>query len=221
MVTDSQLSQQLEDLRGDDTSAVVKSLASMADAVAEAIAREVTVLPVSIAMIFDAPNGGDLIRAYAAECLVPDAEPQRPMYEAMESARILHCWAAYLTEDIAPHLPTAPALPEPRALPPPIGFCSIITTVVPHDGHLVATTESIFVDSAYRHTSAFEDLFTAAEKYATAAGCRVLTSGARIGSALDKVLTRRIGFTRTHSQHTKWLGEFRPRFVEPDKGGQS
>jgi GNAT superfamily N-acetyltransferase len=113
---------------------------------------------------------------------------------------VLKCFAAYLDD----HL---------------IGFCSVLSAIVPHDGHLVATTESLFVDPAYRHTSAFEDLFSTAEDYATQAGCRVLTCGARIGSRLDKVLARRAGFAATHTQHTKWLGDFRPRFVE-SKGEQ-
>ena len=161
---------------------------------------QVTIISVPFSVITDAPNAANLIRAYAAECLVPDAEPQPAIYEVMEKAGVLKCFAAYLDD----HL---------------IGFCSVLSAIVPHDGHLVATTESLFVDPAYRHTSAFEDLFSTAEDYATQAGCRVLTCGARIGSRLDKVLARRAGFAATHTQHTKWLGDFRPRFVE-SKGEQ-
>jgi hypothetical protein len=108
---------------------------------------------------------------------------------AMEKAGALKCFAAY-SEDLM------------------IGFCSVITAIVPHDGHLVSTTESLFVGPDYRHTSAFEDLFSAAERYATGAGCRVLCCSARVGSSLDKVLSRRTGFRATHRQHTKWLGEW-------------
>jgi GNAT superfamily N-acetyltransferase len=156
--------------------------------------HQVTIHPVPVAAIFDAPNSIGLLQAYAAECLVPDAEPRRPMYEAMEQSGVLQCFVAYFGSD--------------NLL---IGFVSVMPVIVPHDGHLIATTESLFVDPAYRHTSAFEDLFAAAEQYATAAGCRVLTCSARIGSQLDKVLARRAGFSRTHSQHTKWLGDWRAK----------
>lgn len=159
-------------------------------------ATQIDVIPVSFGTIFFDSNAAPLIRAYAAECLVPDAEPQPAIYEAMEKAGVLKCFAAYLVPvDSSDRLRL-------------IGFCSVLTVVVPHDGHLVATTESLFVDPAYRHTSAFQLLFAAAEHYATGIGCRVLTCGARIGSQLDKVLERRAGFMPTHTQHTKWLGEW-------------
>ena len=157
--------------------------------IAEEIGLRVTVLPVPVATIFADPASTVLLRAYAAECLVPDAEPQPAVYEAMERAGVLRCFAAYS---------------NPGSLL--VGFCSVLCAVVPHDGHLVAKTESLFVDPSYRHTSAFEDLFAAAEQHATAAGCRVLTCSARVGSQLDRVLACRTGFQHTHSQHTKWLG---------------
>ena len=74
-----------------------------------------------------------------------------------------------------------------------------------------ASLEKLFVDPAYRHTSAFEDLFSAAEQYVTYSSSDVFSCGARIGSALDKVLSRRSGFTATHTQHTKWLSDRKER----------
>lgn len=166
------------------------------------LAVQIAIVAVPFSTIMDDPAFPDLLRAYATECLVPDVEPQPAIYAGMDKAGMLRCFAAYAQSDSSDSLL--------------IGFCSVITAVVPHDGHLVATTESLFVDPVYRHTEAFELLFSAAEQYATEARCRVLTCGARIGSALDKVLSRRAGFTATHTQHTKWLGGFKPRFIEPE-----
>ena len=52
--------------------------------IAEEVSIQVSIRPISVAVFLTAPNAVDLIRAYASECLVPDAEPQLAMYEAME-----------------------------------------------------------------------------------------------------------------------------------------
>ena len=161
--------------------------------IAEEISTDVTIQPVSYATILDDPRAADLLRAYAEECVVSEAQPQRAIYAAMEQGGALQCFAAYF---------------GPSFL---IGFVSVLRSIVPHDGLSVATTESLFVDPAYRHTSAFEDLFSAAERYVTNSGSDVFSCGARIGSALDKVLSRRSGFTATHTQHTKWLNDRKER----------
>ena len=54
----------------------------------------VTILPASVSEIFDAPNAANLFRANAEECLVSDADPQRAIYEAMEQAGVIRCFAA-------------------------------------------------------------------------------------------------------------------------------
>ncbi len=155
------------------------------------IAPEVTVFPVSYAVILDAPNSPDLLQAYAEECLVPDAAPQRPMYEAMEKMGVIQCFAAYFNETLL------------------IGFISVFRTSVPHDGHLISAVESFFVDSSYRGTGAGLMLLAAAELHATNSGCRCLLASARIGSALDVVLSRRNGYEKTHNQHTRWLNGYK------------
>ena len=146
----------------------------------------VTILPVSFRDILDAPNSADLIQAYATECLVPDAQPQRAAYEAMEKAGALQCFAAYVNGRL-------------------IGFCSVLSAVMPHTGFRLATVESVFVDPAYRSLGADADLLDAAEQYAIDSDCRQITGLARVGSAFDKVLSRRPGYTPTHTQHTRWL----------------
>ena len=145
----------------------------------------VHVQSVSFSVILDAPNADALLRAYAEECLVPDATPQRLIYEAMEGAGALKCFAAYAEGTLL------------------IGFCSILVARMPHTGHLLATGESIFVDSACRDTGAGNLLINAAEQYADSI-CAPLSWLPRVDSAFDKVLSRRPGYSRTHSQYTRW-----------------
>jgi GNAT superfamily N-acetyltransferase len=164
------------------------------ETVAQVVAPEVTVFPVSYATILDAPNSPTLLRAYAEECLVPDAEPQRLIYEAMEKTGVIQCFAAYFDQE------------EYHLL---IGFVSILRSIVPHDGHLIAAVESLFVDPAYRSTGAGLMLMAAAEQFATESGCRCLLASARLGSPLDLILSRRAGYERTHSQHTRWLNGYK------------
>lgn len=154
------------------------------------ISAAVTVLPVSFATILDDPAAPALLQAYAAECLVPDAEPQRSLYAAMEKAGSIQCFAAYLNQTSL------------------IGFVSVIRTIVLHDGHFIAAIESLFVDLHYRSTGAGLLLIAAVEQFATDSGCRCLLSSARIGSALDLVLSRRDGYEKTHNQHTRWLNGY-------------
>ena len=158
-----------------------------------AVETQVTVRPVRFADILDAPNAVDLIHAYAQACVVPDAEPQRLLYEAMERAGILYCFGAYTESEGTEAL---------------IGFGSVICSIVPHDGHLVASLESLFVGPEYRSTDAFDMLMEAIEQLAEDRGSRCFVCQARTGSAYDKVLSRRTGFSQTHSQYTKWLNGY-------------
>lgn len=155
-----------------------------------AVENQVTVLPVSVATIFDAPNATGLIRAYAEECLIPDAEPQRATYEAMERVGALKCFVAYADLGGSSLL---------------VGFVSIICAVMPHCGKRLATVESLFVEPAYRDTGAGVDLISAAEQCAADFGCLAITAAARVDSAFDKILSRRAGYAPTHTQHTRWL----------------
>jgi len=154
------------------------------------ISTEVTILPVSYATILDDPAAPALLRAYAEECLVPDASPQREVYAAMEQAGVIQCFGAYVTNSL-------------------IGFVSVLRTIVPHDGHLIAAVESLFVDSCQRHLGADRLLVAAAKMHATNSGCRCLLASARMGSALDLVLSRRPDCDKTHTQYTFWLNGYK------------
>ena len=158
------------------------------------ISPAVTVLPVSFRAILSAPNAATLLTTYAKHCLVPDPEPQPQLYEAMERAGIFQAFAAYFNDGVDEIL---------------IGFVGVIRSIVPHDGHLIAATESLFVDPDYRSTGAFFMLIAAAESFATDSGCRCLLASARVGSALDLILSRRGGYEKTHNQHTRWLNGYK------------
>jgi hypothetical protein len=153
-------------------------------------APSVLILPVSYAVILDDPASPALLSSYAAECLVPDASPQRAIYATMEQAGAIQCFGAYVEGNLA-------------------GFISVFRTIVPHDGHLIACIESFFVAAPARPTGAALLLLAAAEHHATISGCRCLLASARLDSALDLLLTRRPGYARTHSQHTLWLNGYK------------
>ena len=147
-------------------------------------ATQVTIRAVPFASILDDPAFPDLLEAYKEDCSAPNAGPQRGIYEAMEKAGLLHCFAAYAGDLL-------------------VGFVSLMTVGMPH-GNRMTTGESIFVDPEYRGTGAGEALISAAEEYVDAIGTD-LSWLPRIGSAFDKVLGRRRGYTPTHTQHTRWL----------------
>jgi GNAT superfamily N-acetyltransferase len=147
---------------------------------------------VSHSEILGARNAAELIDEYAAECSRPDANPQASIYDAMEQAGALQCFGAYLENG-------------PAELDELIGFASVVSAVMPHNGKRVATIESIFVLSAQRHTCAGTDLLTAAEEYAAEAGCADLLYTARIYSPLEKVLLRRLKCLPTHTVFTRRL----------------
>jgi GNAT superfamily N-acetyltransferase len=165
-----------------------------AETAAVAITKPIIIQPVSVSVILDAPNSAELIRSYAEECLVADALPQRETYLAMERMGLLQCFGAFAT---SPAAPAAPALL--------IGFISVLISVLLHNGKRMGVVESIFVDQPYRSTGAGDQLLSAAEQYAAESNFLTLTCLPRVGSAFDKMLSRRPGYTLTHHQHTRWL----------------
>ncbi len=145
-----------------------------------------TIRRVSYSEILGAPNAQELINEYAAECSIPDADPQRQIYAAMEQSGALQCIGAYIADEL-------------------VGFVSILSGVMPHHGKRVATVESLFVLPSYRHSGAGNDLLSAAERYATEAECVAILYNTRINSRLEKVLLRRYECQPTHTVYTRWL----------------
>lgn len=140
----------------------------------------------SYSEILAAPNASELIDEYAAECSLPDHNPQAAMYAAMEQNGALVCFGAYVAGDL-------------------IGFVSMLTAIMPHNGKRAATIESLFVLSARRFTGAGDDLLVAAEQHAADLECVALLYTTRIGSRLEKILKHRAGCDASHTVFTRWL----------------
>lgn len=138
------------------------------------------------AEIFDDPASAELFAEYARECSIPEAEPQRRMYEAMEQSGALQGFGAYVAGEL-------------------VGFVTILSSVMPHHGKRVATIESLFVLPSQRDSGAGNALLSAAKQYASESGCVVVLYTARIGSRLETVLYRRSGCKATHTVFSEWL----------------
>jgi GNAT superfamily N-acetyltransferase len=136
--------------------------------------------------ILGARNAQALLDAYAVECLLPGSEPQTAIYEAMERAGVLACFGAYTGDEL-------------------VGFITVLTSVMPHHGKRVATTESLYVEPSHRDSGAGDALLTAAKEFASESGCIVLLHTARVDSALETILSHRSGCIRSHAVFSEWL----------------
>ena len=141
---------------------------------------------ISYTAILFARNADELITAYAAECSIPGSVPQPQLYAAMEQAGALQCFGAYVDADL-------------------VGFVSVLSVTMPHNGKRMGTIESIFVTPSHRSTSAATLLMSAAEQYADELDCVGLIYQPRIGSSLDKILAHRDNCVPTHITYTRWL----------------
>ena len=144
------------------------------------------VLRVSHVEILCAPNAQQLIDEYAAECSIPGADPQAERYAALEQSGALQCFAAYTDDEL-------------------IGFASVLSAVMLHNGRRMGTLESIFVSQNHRSSGAGNALLTAAEQYAAEVECVGLSYIPRIGSTMEKILLRRSDCLPTHTVYTRWL----------------
>lgn len=136
--------------------------------------------------ILGAPNAKALLEAYAEDCLMPGAESQVEIYQYMESAGVLACFGAYADQEL-------------------VGFVTVVSSVMPHNGKRAASIESLFVDRRYRDLGVGRELLDAANGYARSTECVVLTMTARVASALATVLEHRQSCTLTHVVFTEWL----------------
>ncbi len=125
----------------------------------------------------------DLISEYAAECSISaigPIDPQPHIYEAMENAGVSQCFGAFLDGQI-------------------VGFCNVLTTVLPHYGRKMATIESLFVSKAHRNTSAGKDLMRAVETFAKESGCVGVLYSAPAGGQLEELLLLRKSYQHTNT----------------------
>ena len=69
------------DLRRANETSVQRRGLSLIHIFAEVETSQITIISTRVSEIFDAPNAARLLHSYAEECLIPDAQPQRAVYE--------------------------------------------------------------------------------------------------------------------------------------------
>lgn len=113
-----------------------------------------------------------LLQEYAAECSIPEIgtpQPSSQVYEALERAGVLQCFAAFHVEHI-------------------VGFATVLLPIMPHYSKRVATVESIFITESARKSGIGMELMNAVEEFAKDAGCAAILWSAPTGGKLERVL---------------------------------
>ncbi len=111
--------------------------------------------------------------------------PQLDQYRALSNAGYLHIFGAFLGSKL-------------------IGAIQILSTVLPHYGRLIATTESFFVSKTHRKTGAGSQLLRQAETFCKDQGVFGLFVSANTESVLSKVLPAK-GFVEANTVFFKPL----------------
>jgi GNAT superfamily N-acetyltransferase len=135
----------------------------------------------SIAELEQAPNLPGLLVEYAAESALsgmPQPVPQVETYRALEAAGIMQPLGAFRDSVL-------------------MGYCLLLSSVLPHYGVKVCTTESYFVAREYRHTGAGLKLLRLAEEYARETGAAGLLISAPVGGPLAELLPH-VGYNNTN-----------------------
>lgn len=128
----------------------------------------------------------ELVKQYQHESLVegiPEANLQFDMYKALESAGKFFIFCAYIEDEL-------------------IGFITLVTNVIPHNGKMFGGIESYFVMKDHRKSGAGFELLRAAEKCAEAKGAVGVILSAPAGGKLSRVM-RRSKYRLTHETFFK------------------
>ena len=140
--------------------------------------------------IENAPNFSALLAEYATELVVDGAPPfsaKMEMYHALEKTGSFQVLGAYLEDKL-------------------IGFVTVLVSVFPHVGVLMAVTESLFVAKEYRKTGAGLKLIRAAETYAYERDAPCLLVSAPFGGNLAEVLPH-VGYAETNRVFCRKLAD--------------
>ena len=122
-----------------------------------------------------------MLDEYANECSIagmprPDYQPD--MYRAMEQHGALHLHAAYIGDTL-------------------VGFCTLLISVLPHYGQVVATTESIFVASDHRHSGVGLALLRTVERYAKEQEAVAIMFSTPRNGRMEQIMPA-LGYTNTN-----------------------
>jgi hypothetical protein len=126
----------------------------------------------------------DLLAEYAAECSIPEigtACPQAAIYAEMERLGIVQVFGAYTHDRLA-------------------GFASVLFSVLPHYGRMVATVESLFVGKGNATDGSLgTELIAAIESDSRQRGCVAILYSAPVDGRLEKLLTLRRPYRHTNA----------------------
>ena len=128
-------------------------------------------------------NLAELIAEYAAECSIeglPEPRGKLDLYKSIEGTGMMHAYSAHVEGVL-------------------VGFAGVISTVNPHYGIVLATTETLFVTKDARCTHAGGRLIACAKQLAREVGSPKLFIIAPVGSVLEAMLDDRKDCLKTNS----------------------
>lgn len=142
---------------------------------------QITITSVTVDQFAQARNLDTLFAAYKQESSIPGlgaCNVRMDLYRQIEATGALHTFAAYRGDDL-------------------VGFLSMVVTVLPHYGALVATTESFYVAQDARAGGTGIKLLRHAEQHARRLGAVGLLVSAPHGGRLAKIMPR-AGYQETN-----------------------
>lgn len=151
-------------------------LVAAANAVLRPDCEAVVIREITIDEAASDPCFAELVKGYAKELALPDLpQPnyQIDLYRKMESLGLFFAFAAYHANKM-------------------IGFVSMLATVSPHYGVLIASTESFYVAPAHRRGGPGLDLLRHAEAKAVEIKAIAMLIPAQTGSRLDSMMSRSV-----------------------------
>lgn len=134
-----------------------------------------------VADIEHSPYIVDLVAEYTAESStkgLPTPQPRWDMYQKLEDLGLLQVIKATAGDEL-------------------IGFIFVLTSILPHYGVGISTSESFFVAQKHRHTRAGLLLLKAAEKHAHDVGSPGLIISAPFGGKLHELLPK-VGYRESN-----------------------
>ena len=135
----------------------------------------------TVSEIESSSNFSQLLHEYSTELVVegaPAFSAKMEVYYNLERIGSLQAIGAYLDDEL-------------------VGFVTVLVSVFPHCGVLMAVTESLIVAKAYRKTGAGIKLIRAAEECAKGKGSPCLFISAPFGGNLAEVLPH-VGYVETN-----------------------
>lgn len=147
-----------------------------------------TIRRVCHAEILGAPNARALIAEYAAECSIlqiGEIHPQAEIYAMLERSGHMATFGVYTASEEL------------------IGFATVLTTICPHYGRMLATVESLFVRIDHRPGGIGRALMDAIEQHAAQQDCTAVLYSARAHSRFSALLAASDEYIRTNEVYCR------------------